>query len=97
MGFFKKMLNNFEEKAKTVIDNASAVIETKIDAADAKVQQQVYETSREGTMNSMKSNANAALNTLGDIQLAAPIQMEQPEEQVITAPTISEEDLDDLL
>ena len=97
MGFFKKMLNTIEENAKSVLDNASAAIETKIDAVDARVQQQVYETSREGTMNTMKNNANEALNSLEEVQLVAPIVEEQPEEQVIVAPTISADDLEDLL
>lgn len=96
MSFLKKMLSGIEEKAKTVLDGASAAIEGKIDAVDAKVQERVEDTSRKGTISNMKTTGTDVLNSLGEVQLTEPVQNES-EVPVVDVPTISEDDLDDLL
>lgn len=96
MSFLKKMLSGIEEKAKTVLDGASAAIEGKIDEVDAKVQERVEDTSRTGTISNMKTTGTDVLNSLGEVQLTESVQNES-EVPVVDVPTISEDDLDDLL
>lgn len=92
MGFLKKMLNSFEEKAGVLLDSASEKIGTQIDALDNKVQQRVDATTTEASVMGMKSNADDTLATLGAVSVEQ-VPVEQP---VYNVP-VDTDDFSDLL